>query len=483
MKVPSLPQPTTSSLLRLALKNRATSLTMKNGIALMVIYLGSSTASATYDTAAGPPPDPGESAGQWIDQLFADANSTNGSAIHSTLGDFGSATSNESRVTINPATLSNPTSKKRKRDYVEEYGLHESIWANDTAKTSYNISVDLSNCSTGLRLSSNVGVYTFTNGTTSDDTTLKDMVLDLWSLRHSVNTPNTRYANHTAVVAQLAMDEANQLLKNGLICQNASASANLSGVATTVDTTGEIIHNELRKLLANVWSYWASVVLSAGAGAACGISVAAGMDLRFKGNVTAENTIQTGTVVAMTIIIAGVLNRMHEVGRLDRADRLPGAAQAVAANAQAVAVNAVNNLVPAIPGAREAVAQSTFLATARKAMRRIASRQRNMEQALSEVGVSVDGSAREAVEDALDNLEAGISGAGTSGAGASTSGAGAGTSSLGGVTNPQGCLSEIQAAEAAEVVGQMTDAALGIEAMEGIQEQLAGHNQDGGCGV
>ena len=439
---------------------------MKDGIAFMAIYLGLSTASATYDTAAAPPPpDPGESAGQWIDQLFADSNSTDSSAIHSTLGTFDSATSNESNITINPGTVSQPGSKERKRDYVEEYGLHESIWANDTAKTSYNISVDFSNCSTGLRLSSNVGVYTFTNGTTSNDTTLKDMVLDLWSLRHSVNTPNTRYANHTAVVAQLAMDEANQVLQNGLICQNASASASLSGVATTLDTTGEIIHSELRKLLANAWSYWASVVLSAGAGATCGIAVSAGMDLRFNGNVTAKNTIQTGTVVAITIIIAGILNRMHEVGQLDRADRLP----VVAANAQAVAVNAVNNLVPAIPGAREAVAQNTFLTAVRRSMQRIASRQSHMEQALTEAGVPVEGSAIEAVGDALDNLEAGVSGAGTSG--------------LGGVPNTEGCLSEIQAAEAAEVVGQMADVSLGLEAMEEIQEQLAEHNKDGGCGV
>ena len=437
---------------------------MKDGIAFMVIYLGLSTASATYNTAAAPPPpDPGESAGQWIDQLFADSNSTNSSAILSAHGAF--ATSNESNITVNPAILSGPGSKKRKRDYVEEYGLHESIWANDTAKISYNISVDFSNCSTGLRLSSNVGVYTFTNGTTSNDTTLKDMVLDLWSLRHSVNTPNTRYANHTAVVAQLAMDEANQVLKNGLICQNASASANLSGVATTVDSTGEIIHNELRKLLANAWSYWASVVLSAGAGATCGIAVSAGMDLRFNGNVTAKNTIQTGTVVAITIMIAGILNRMHEVGQLDRAARLP----VVAANAQAVAVNAVNNLVPAIPGAREAVVQNTFVAAMRRSLSRVASRQGHMEQALSEAGVPVEGSAIEAVGDALDNLEAGVSGAGTSG--------------VGGVPNAEGCLSEVQAAEAAEVVGQMADASLGLEAMEEIQEQLAEHKEDGSCGV
>ncbi len=450
---------------------------MKRDIVSMVIYLGlstaltpssfpatpgylgsSSSAIATSDTAAAPPPpDPGESAGQWIDQLFDNANDTSNSAINSTLGFFGSAISSESNIATNSATASELGLKKRKRDYVEGYGLHESIWTNDTAKIGYNISVDFSNCSTGLRLSTNIGVYTFTNGTTRNDTTLKAMVTDLWSLRHSVTTPNTRYANHTAVVAQQAMDEANQLLNNGFICQNASTSTQSSGVVTTVDTTGEIINAELRKLLANVWSYWASVVLSAGAGAVCGVSVAAGMDLRFKGNVTAENTIQTGTVVAITIMIAGILNRLHEVGRLDNAQRIPVAAQAMAANAA--------QLVPGIPGAREAVAQSAFIAAARRTMQRIASRQNNLEQALSEAGVSVEGSPREAVEEALEDLEAGISGTGTSSVGV------------------ESCLSAIEAAEAAEVVGQMNDAELGLEAMEEIEEQLAGRTEDGGCGV
>ena len=421
--------------------------------------LASSSASATSDTAAAPPPPgPGESAGQWIDQLFDNANSTYNSAINNTLDFFGSVISNESSLTANPATVSEPGQKKRKRDYVEAYGLHESIWTNDTAKIGYNISVDLSNCSTGLRLSTDIGVYTFTNGTTRNDTTLKAMVTDLWSLRHSVNTPNTRYANHTAVVAQQAMDEANQVLKNGLICQNATASANSSGVITTVDTTGEIIHAELRKLLANTWSYWASVVLSAGAGAVGGVTVAAVMDVSFKGNVTAENTIQTGTVVALTIIIAGILNRLHEIGRLDNVERLRGAPQAVAVN-----LNNAANLVIGVPGAREAIAQNVFVAAARRAMQRIASRQSNMEQALSEVGVSVQGSAREAVEDALEDLEAGISSAGAS--------------------NVQACLSEVEAAEAAEMVGQMSDADLGLEAMEEIQEQLDGRSEDGSCGV
>ena len=289
------------------------------------------------------------------------------------------------------------------------------------------------------------------------------MVTDLWSLRHSVNTPNTRYANHTAVVAQQAMDEANQVIKNGLICQNATASANTSGFITTVDTTDGIIHAELRKLLANTWSYWASVFISTGVGMVGGASIAAFMDYKFKGNVTAENTIQTGAVVAMAIFVSGIVSRLHEVGRLDNAARLPGAAQAVAVNV----VNAAN-LVPGVPGAREAVVQNIYIARARNAMRRIASRQRQVEEALSEVGVTVEGSAQ-AVDDALDNLEAGTAAV-----------TGASTSS---VTDVWSCLSEADAVAAAEAVGQMSDADLALETMEEIQEQLAGRSEDGSCGV
>ena len=453
---------------------------MKLDIAFMVIYVGlstalkpssfpsipgplasSSAASATYDTAAAPPPPgPGESAGQWIDQIFDNANSTYNSPTNNTLGVWGSAISTDSSIATS-STVSEPGQKKRKRDYVEAYGLHESIWANDTSKIGYNISVDLSNCSTGLRLSTNIGVYTFTNGTTTNDTTLKAMVADLWSLRHSVNTPNTRYANHTALVAQQALDEANQVLGMGLICQNATSSANTSGVITTVDTPGEIIHAELRKLLANTWSYWVSVLLSSGVGAAGGATVAAVMDLAFYGNVTTENVVQTGVVVAFAILVSGILSRMHEVGRLDNAARLPGAAQAVAVNV----VNAAN-AIPGVPGAREAVVQNIWVANARRAIQRIASRQRDLEQALSEAGVSVEGSAQ-AVEDALDDLEAGtaaVSGAGTS-------------------TEAWSCLSELEAVEAAEAVGQMSLAELSLETMEEIQEQLAGRNDDGSCGV
>ncbi|KAK3169686.1 hypothetical protein OEA41_009070 [Lepraria neglecta] len=412
---------------------------------------------------APPPPNPGEPAGQWIDQLFVDTNSTSYN-MSDTLGSSFSYLN----ITRNAAAASEPAAKRRKRDYEEEYGLHESTWANDTANIAYNISVDFSNCSTGLRYSTDVGVYTFTNGTTSNETTLKDMVADLWTLRHSTKTLNTRFANHTAMVAQLAMDEANAVLNNGLICKNSTSSV----VTTALQPTDEIIHDELRHLLANPYSYWASVVLSAGTGAAAGAGIAAGLDYRFKGNVTAQNTIQTGTVVAVTIIIAGILNRMHEVGHLDNAQPI---AQAAAAGARELVPQNVRQLVPA---GREVVVQQVWLGWIRRAMLRmkqqqeaLEERQEAMEEALSEAGVSIPGgSTRTSVE---------YPGGGRS----SLGGESAGTQDPGTVEDLEACLDNVGAAEAATAVGEMKDPVLNLETINEVQEQLAKRNDDGSCGV
>jgi len=153
-----------------------------------------------------------------------------------------------------------------------------------------------------------------------------------------------------------------------------------------------------------------------------------------------------------------------------------------------VAVNVVNaaNMVPGVPGAREAVAQNIMLGTVRRAIQRVASRQEHIGQALSEAGVSVEGGSH-AVEDALDDLEAGtaaVSAAvenalGDPGAGTAAA-SGAGSSS---VVDAWSCLGETEAVEAAEAVGQMSDAYLDLQSMEEIQEQLAGRSDDGSCGV
>ena len=438
------------------------SFTMTNSIIIMIINLGlsqalnpaaipeiqnsSSSGLTASDMAAGPPlPNPGESAGQWIDQLFNVSTIT----YNGTVGDTSSF--NDPNFTITNAAASETGSNKRRRYYEEGYGLHESVWGNETAKTEYNISVDLSSCSTGLRLGTDVGVYTFANGTTSDNTTLRALVSDLWALRDfgdSINTPNARYANHTALLAQQALDEANQVLNNGLICQNGTASAKSTAIQSTGETTGEIVHAEFRRLLANNWSYWTAVILSTAGGAVCGGSIAAVTDLAFYHEVVAENVVQTAFVIGAIVLITSILSRMHEVGRLDRAERLPAAAQAVAANAARV-----------IPGGREAVIQNIFIAYCRRIIERIRGRQGNIASDVQAVGQDLQD---------LAAVEAALSAVGTE------SGAG---------SEMYSCISDLDAAEAVEAIGQMSDPNLQVETAAAVMEQLTGRTEDGGCGV
>lgn len=360
----------------------------------------------------------GESLSSFLDQLFSNnaVNYSNGTNF---------VTSNNRR-SFADADATGP--------YTDSYGLHQSCWENDTdtGTVTYNISVDFSACSTGLHLGTDIGIYTFTNGTTSNNTTLHDMVADLYSLRHSRQNPNPNYANHTAVVAQLAMEEANQLLDNGLICQNTSAKA----------LTDALVHDELRHLLMNKHSYWAAVIISATAGAAVGGSIAALSDLAFNGNVTVENVVQTAFVIGCVVLIGGILTRCHEAGRLDRAESMAAS---------------VRDLVPQ---GREAVVQNTYISWARRAMRGIVRRQ-------------VEEIARQQVEEALS--EAGV------GSGPTTPGSSIHSlpGSPGG--NIDNCLSEIEAGEAGSAIGEMSDVTLNLEPIQEVMEQLGSRDEDGSC--
>ncbi|MCJ1277054.1 hypothetical protein MMC21_004863 [Puttea exsequens] len=437
--------------------------------------------SPTGPTSSGlndlpPAPSAGESPGQWIDQIFDtpedETNSTafNMSAISSSVD----STSNKNNV----AALSEGASKRRRRAYEEVNGLHESTWTNDTANIGYNISVDLSGCNTGLKYTTNIGVYTFTNGTTSNSTTLKDMVTDIWTLKHSRTTPNIRYANHTGVLAQLAMDEANAVLGNGLACLNQTTSLSIT------QPPDMLIHTELRKLLANAHSYWSSVVLSAAFGAAVGAGLAAGLDHHFKGNVTAENAIQTGAVIAVVIIIGGILNRMHEVGRLDRADRLGQNAQRVGQNAQRVGQVVAANVNQLAPAGREAIVQNVFLGRVRAALQRMARRHpEEVVEALEDAGVMRSGDQNPAGGNAVGGGMMGSTGASFGGSVAGDRAVSESSMSeltaltttplsASALSDVESCLEDISATDAASAMAAMnTDAQL--ETIQEIERQFS----------
>ena len=276
-------------------------------------YIISSTALTTPNVAsipngnnlAPPPPAAGESVDQWLSQLFGPLDDSSSDSINST-----------------NSTLSSRSSRHVTRDvayagqYREYNGIHELTWANETAKTSYNLSIDLSKSCTGLNFTSEIGVYTFTNGTTTNATQLKDIVSDIWSLSPNPNDRRRRWANHTATLAQTALNEANSVLNSGLICENYTATQVLANAASG-NTDLNPVHDELRHLLSSSWSYWTATIVSTLFGAGLGASLAAGVQHHFSGNITAQNVVQTAAVVGATVLIGGILMRLHENGGID----------------------------------------------------------------------------------------------------------------------------------------------------------------------
>ena len=380
-------------------------------------YAAASGSSSADDVLPLPPQPAGESLSTFLERLFP------------------------SDVTGNSSTDTTSTRAKNKRDttlvtpittgpYTESYGLHQSVWDEDTdsGTVTYNFSVDFSHCDTGIKFGTDIGMYTFTNGTTNNNTNFRDMVADLYSLRHSRQSPNRNYANHTAVQAQLAIDEATQILKNGLICLNNTNTA----LAPVLD------RNELRHLLANKHSYWTAVILSAAGGASIGAIVAAVSDLIFKGHIVAENVVQTAIVIGAVVLIGGILTRCDQVGRLDRAENLAHRAREI------------------VPQGREAVVQNVYISWARRQMARIARRQ--VEEALSEAGITPDASA--AGGSTPNSLRSGPGSPGTPGS---------------------ACLSELEAGEAAGAIEMMSNVNLNLESIQEVVEQLGPRDDQGSC--
>ena len=370
-----------------------------------------------------PPQPAGESLGTYLDQLFSDETgnfpkntSVDGSSSKRGLDSLDTAT-------VNPATRS---------PYTNSYGLHQSCWdeETDSGTVTYNISADFSSCSTGLTLGTDIGVYTFTNGTTTNSTQLRDMVSDLYTLRHSRTTPNPNYANHTAAVAQLAFEEGKQLLESGLICQNNSTPAQ----------TDLMIHQELRHLLGNKHSYWTAVFLSATGGAILSGCIAAAVDQVSSGNVTGHNVVQTALVVGAVVIIGGILTRMDQIGKLDRAEVV------------------ANNVRTLVPQSRETIVQNVYMGWARRQIQRIVRRQ--IEETLSQPGV---GSGAGSNAGDLDHV--------TPHSMPDTPGS----------TAFGSCISELEAGEAAAALGEMTDVTLNLEPIQEVLEQLGPRDEYGSC--
>ena len=415
---------------------------LTTGLAALIL-LGASYGASLRSSSASivsmlPPKPAGQSLGTYLDQLFSDET---GGFPKNTSADGSSSKRGVNLVDTANAGIatSNP--------YTNSYGLHQSCWdeETDSGTVRYNISADFSSCSTGLTLGTDIGVYTFTNGTTTNSTQLRDMVYDLWTLRHSRTSPNPNYANHTAAVAQLAFEEGSQLLESGLICRNDS----------TPTQTDLIIHQELRHLLANKHSYYAAVLLSAVGGAILAGSIAAAVDRISTGNVTSHNVVQTALVVGSVVIISGMITRLDQIGRLDRAETV---------------ANNVREMVP-LPQSREAIVQNVYIGWARRQIQRIVRRQ--VEETLSQHGL---GSTSGSNVGSVDPVTPGSLPA-TPGSIPVTPG-----SLQGSPSTPFGsCLSEMEAGDAATALGEMTDVTLNLEPIQEVLEQLGARDEQGSC--
>ena len=195
---------------------------------------GSSTANATAPFFL---PDAGQSIGSWLDVLFIDLPTQEESqaaavseavqagteaeapgvasfddAVDAPISTTASTTNNNVATTRKRQLLSRQQREHEileKREYVNCSKVHTSIYTNDTEKATYNITIDMSSRPTGVRLDSSVGDWTLTTGETILNITLRQIVYEIYTLRHTRKAINFRYANHTLFNAQAATDEMN----------------------------------------------------------------------------------------------------------------------------------------------------------------------------------------------------------------------------------------------------------------------------------
>ena len=122
----------------------------------------------------------------------------------------------------------------------------------------YNLTMDLGYCNTSIRRSTDMGTYTFVNGTTSDSTRFDHMADDIRTLVNSSNTPDTRALNDHIVTQGLALlDDIDRGLayipkfckaRNQTTSQRLYNSSSIQATDTDPAYTSSI-HDELRRKL------------------------------------------------------------------------------------------------------------------------------------------------------------------------------------------------------------------------------------------
>ena len=109
----------------------------------------------------------------------------------------------------------------------------------DAGEITFNISLFMSNCKTGVSPSTVAGIYTFYNGTTIENATVGDISADLLELERE--DTQERMAHHVLRNARFLSRQSNNMLDHGLICKPSQTHRRPS------------IHDELRRRLLS-WS-------------------------------------------------------------------------------------------------------------------------------------------------------------------------------------------------------------------------------------
>ena len=119
----------------------------------------------------------------------------------------------------------------------------------------FNITTDFGFCKQSIVTGTDIGVYTYVNGTVSNETTMRDAAFDLIPLINRSNYTDTqKQTDHLIVQAQASYDEHKQgLLKVANFCAAAGQSTLTPGQSTDPPSNDtqkvEFVYDELRRKL------------------------------------------------------------------------------------------------------------------------------------------------------------------------------------------------------------------------------------------
>ncbi|KAL8870603.1 MAG: hypothetical protein Q9174_003389, partial [Haloplaca sp. 1 TL-2023] len=172
-----------------------------------------------------PPPTAGQSASDYLDQIFPEEDLTSGLNGRDLL-----SKRDEASDLVGNSTL--------------ECGFSTTFWTvqyeNIEDPFFYNFTLDLGNTPTSFHLDTPVGTYTFADGHEADNVPLIDIMHDMHALDRKQWRQYQPTVNHTFHNGLAALDEIDQILNSGLICKNETVPDNQQ-----ID----FIHDELRRKL------------------------------------------------------------------------------------------------------------------------------------------------------------------------------------------------------------------------------------------